>query len=140
MSGYYGPRTLKHVNNILGLLHTQLTSENLTILMLLKCVCPLYVSVYIPVEFWALLLNTFSYLFVLLCYCFVLGSEGSLFTKTKSNSISVADLYFREMAFQRGSPTLPRHSYSVVSQILIHSKLLTSSSVSPTAKLLIIKC
>ncbi|NXL00767.1 LRRK2 kinase, partial [Mesembrinibis cayennensis] len=41
------------------------------------------------------------------------GSEGSLFTKKKSNSIAVADLYCREMAFQRGSPTLPRHSYSV---------------------------
>ncbi|XP_075575896.1 leucine-rich repeat serine/threonine-protein kinase 2 [Pelecanus crispus] len=41
------------------------------------------------------------------------GSEGSLFTKKKSNSIAVADLYFKEMAFQRGSPTLPRHSYSV---------------------------
>ncbi|KAM9245877.1 leucine-rich repeat serine/threonine-protein kinase 2 [Leptosomus discolor] len=41
------------------------------------------------------------------------GSECSLFTKKKSNSIAVADLYCREMAFQRGSPTLPRHSYSV---------------------------
>ncbi|KAM6417413.1 leucine-rich repeat serine/threonine-protein kinase 2 [Pluvialis apricaria] len=41
------------------------------------------------------------------------GSEGSVFTKKKSNSIAVADLYYREMAFQRGSPTLPRHSYSV---------------------------
>ncbi|XP_075348126.1 leucine-rich repeat serine/threonine-protein kinase 2 isoform X1 [Mycteria americana] len=41
------------------------------------------------------------------------GSEGSLFTKKKSNSIAVADLYCREMAFQTGSPTLPRHSYSV---------------------------
>ncbi|XP_015482551.1 leucine-rich repeat serine/threonine-protein kinase 2 isoform X1 [Parus major] len=41
------------------------------------------------------------------------GSEGSLFTKKKSNSIAVADLYCREMACQRGSPTLPRHSYSV---------------------------
>ncbi|NXO52619.1 LRRK2 kinase, partial [Aramus guarauna] len=41
------------------------------------------------------------------------GSEGSLLTKKKSNSIAVADLYCREMAFQRGSPTLPRHSYSV---------------------------
>uniref|UniRef100_A0A8B9N9C6 non-specific serine/threonine protein kinase n=1 Tax=Accipiter nisus TaxID=211598 RepID=A0A8B9N9C6_9AVES len=47
------------------------------------------------------------------------GSEGSLFTKKKSNSIAVADLYCREMTFQRGSPTFPRHSYSVVSQILI---------------------
>uniref|UniRef100_A0A8C3TPV7 non-specific serine/threonine protein kinase n=1 Tax=Catharus ustulatus TaxID=91951 RepID=A0A8C3TPV7_CATUS len=41
------------------------------------------------------------------------GSEGSLFTKKKSNSIAVADLYCREMACQRGSPTLLRHSYSV---------------------------
>uniref|UniRef100_A0A674HH90 non-specific serine/threonine protein kinase n=1 Tax=Taeniopygia guttata TaxID=59729 RepID=A0A674HH90_TAEGU len=41
------------------------------------------------------------------------GSEGPLFTKKKSNSIAVADLYCREMACQRGSPTLPRHSYSV---------------------------
>ncbi|XP_074683864.1 leucine-rich repeat serine/threonine-protein kinase 2 [Strix aluco] len=41
------------------------------------------------------------------------GSDGSLFTKKKSNSIAVADLYCREVAFQRGSPTLPRHSYSV---------------------------
>ncbi|RMC10325.1 hypothetical protein DUI87_13127 [Hirundo rustica rustica] len=41
------------------------------------------------------------------------GSEGSLFTKKKSNSIAVADLYCREMASQRGSPTLLRHSYSV---------------------------
>ncbi|XP_061874693.1 leucine-rich repeat serine/threonine-protein kinase 2 isoform X2 [Colius striatus] len=41
------------------------------------------------------------------------GSEGSVFTKKKSNSIAVADLSYREMAFQRGSPTLPRHSYSV---------------------------
>ncbi|XP_035747561.1 leucine-rich repeat serine/threonine-protein kinase 2 isoform X1 [Egretta garzetta] len=41
------------------------------------------------------------------------GSEGSLFTKKKSNSIAVADLHCRELAFQRGSPTLPRHSYSV---------------------------
>ncbi|OXB60529.1 hypothetical protein ASZ78_007432 [Callipepla squamata] len=41
------------------------------------------------------------------------GSEGSLFRKKKSNSIAVADLYCREIAFQRGSPTLPRHSYSV---------------------------
>ncbi|NXC70111.1 LRRK2 kinase, partial [Anhinga anhinga] len=41
------------------------------------------------------------------------GSEGSLFTKKKSNSIAAGDLYCREMAFQRGSPTLPRHSYSV---------------------------
>ncbi|NWU77506.1 LRRK2 kinase, partial [Onychorhynchus coronatus] len=41
------------------------------------------------------------------------GSEGSLFTKKKSNSIAVADVYCREMACQRGSPTLPRHSYSV---------------------------
>ncbi|KFP00259.1 Leucine-rich repeat serine/threonine-protein kinase 2, partial [Calypte anna] len=41
------------------------------------------------------------------------GSEGPLFTKKKSNSIAVADLHYREMAFQRGSPTLPRHSYSV---------------------------
>uniref|UniRef100_A0A8B9NAR3 Leucine rich repeat kinase 2 n=1 Tax=Accipiter nisus TaxID=211598 RepID=A0A8B9NAR3_9AVES len=41
------------------------------------------------------------------------GSEGSLFTKKKSNSIAVADLYCREMTFQRGSPTFPRHSYSV---------------------------
>ncbi|XP_074937446.1 leucine-rich repeat serine/threonine-protein kinase 2 isoform X1 [Phalacrocorax aristotelis] len=41
------------------------------------------------------------------------GSEGSLYTKKKSNSIAAADLYCREMAFQRGSPTLPRHSYSV---------------------------
>uniref|UniRef100_A0A8C5X2F0 non-specific serine/threonine protein kinase n=1 Tax=Malurus cyaneus samueli TaxID=2593467 RepID=A0A8C5X2F0_9PASS len=41
------------------------------------------------------------------------GSEGSLFTKKKSNSIAVADLYYREMASQRSSPTLPRHSYSV---------------------------
>ncbi|NWX52742.1 LRRK2 kinase, partial [Steatornis caripensis] len=41
------------------------------------------------------------------------GSEGSLFTKKKSNSIAVADLHCREVAFQRGSPTLPRHSYSV---------------------------
>ncbi|KAK2514138.1 Lrrk2 [Columba guinea] len=40
------------------------------------------------------------------------GSECSLFTKKKSNSIAVPDSY-REMAFQRGSPTLPRHSYSV---------------------------
>ncbi|KFV14589.1 Leucine-rich repeat serine/threonine-protein kinase 2, partial [Tauraco erythrolophus] len=40
------------------------------------------------------------------------GSEGLLFTKKKSNSIAVADLYRREMAFQ-SSPTLPRHSYSV---------------------------
>ncbi|XP_027745929.1 leucine-rich repeat serine/threonine-protein kinase 2 [Empidonax traillii] len=41
------------------------------------------------------------------------GSEGSLFTKKKSNSIAVADVYCREMASQRGSPALPRHSYSV---------------------------
>ncbi|NWU95545.1 LRRK2 kinase, partial [Upupa epops] len=41
------------------------------------------------------------------------GSEFSFPTKKKSNSITVADLYYREMAFQRGSPTLPRHSYSV---------------------------
>ncbi|XP_068786872.1 leucine-rich repeat serine/threonine-protein kinase 2 isoform X6 [Struthio camelus] len=41
------------------------------------------------------------------------GSEGSFFTKKKSNSITVADLYCRETALQRGSPTLPRHSYSV---------------------------
>ncbi|XP_069739337.1 leucine-rich repeat serine/threonine-protein kinase 2 isoform X1 [Phaenicophaeus curvirostris] len=41
------------------------------------------------------------------------GSEGSLFTKKKSNSIAVADSHYREMTFQRGSPTLPRHSYSV---------------------------
>uniref|UniRef100_A0A8C3QHL6 non-specific serine/threonine protein kinase n=1 Tax=Cyanoderma ruficeps TaxID=181631 RepID=A0A8C3QHL6_9PASS len=41
------------------------------------------------------------------------GSEGSLFTKKKSNSIAVADLYCREMACQRSSPTLMRHSYSV---------------------------
>uniref|UniRef100_A0A8C5JDI5 Leucine rich repeat kinase 2 n=1 Tax=Junco hyemalis TaxID=40217 RepID=A0A8C5JDI5_JUNHY len=41
------------------------------------------------------------------------GSEGLLFTKKKSNSIAVADLYCREMACQRGSPTLMRHSYSV---------------------------
>ncbi|XP_030816227.1 leucine-rich repeat serine/threonine-protein kinase 2 isoform X3 [Camarhynchus parvulus] len=41
------------------------------------------------------------------------GSEGSLFTKKKSNSIAVADLYCREAACQRGSPTLLRHSYSV---------------------------
>ncbi|XP_052537067.1 leucine-rich repeat serine/threonine-protein kinase 2 isoform X1 [Tympanuchus pallidicinctus] len=41
------------------------------------------------------------------------GSEGSLFRKKKSNSIAVADLHCRELAFQRGSPTLPRHSYSV---------------------------
>uniref|UniRef100_A0A8C4XLR4 Leucine rich repeat kinase 2 n=1 Tax=Falco tinnunculus TaxID=100819 RepID=A0A8C4XLR4_FALTI len=41
------------------------------------------------------------------------GSEGSLFTKKKSNSIAVADFHCREMAFQRSSPTLPRHSYSV---------------------------
>ncbi|NXK72194.1 LRRK2 kinase, partial [Amazona guildingii] len=41
------------------------------------------------------------------------GSEGSLFIKKKSNSIAVADLYCREVAFQRGSPTMPRHSYSV---------------------------
>uniref|UniRef100_A0A8C3PJA6 non-specific serine/threonine protein kinase n=1 Tax=Calidris pygmaea TaxID=425635 RepID=A0A8C3PJA6_9CHAR len=52
------------------------------------------------------------------------GSEGSLFTKKESNSIAVVDIYCREMAFQRGSPTLPRHSYSVVSQIRIHSRLL----------------
>ncbi|XP_046764500.1 leucine-rich repeat serine/threonine-protein kinase 2 isoform X1 [Gallus gallus] len=41
------------------------------------------------------------------------GSEGSVFRKKKSNSIAVADLHCRELAFQRGSPTLPRHSYSV---------------------------
>uniref|UniRef100_A0A803VB99 Leucine rich repeat kinase 2 n=1 Tax=Ficedula albicollis TaxID=59894 RepID=A0A803VB99_FICAL len=41
------------------------------------------------------------------------GSEGSVFTKKKSNSIAVADLYCREMACQRSSPTLLRHSYSV---------------------------
>ncbi|KAF4793882.1 leucine rich repeat kinase 2 [Turdus rufiventris] len=41
------------------------------------------------------------------------GSEGSLFTKKKSNSIAVADLYCREMACQRGSPPLLRHCYSV---------------------------
>ncbi|NWZ21101.1 LRRK2 kinase, partial [Asarcornis scutulata] len=41
------------------------------------------------------------------------GSEGSLFTKKKSNSIAVADLYCRENAFQRGSSALPRHSYSL---------------------------
>ncbi|XP_040400639.1 leucine-rich repeat serine/threonine-protein kinase 2 isoform X2 [Cygnus olor] len=41
------------------------------------------------------------------------GSEGSLFTKKKSNSIAVADLYCREIAFQRGSSALPRHSYSL---------------------------
>ncbi|NXJ12867.1 LRRK2 kinase, partial [Odontophorus gujanensis] len=41
------------------------------------------------------------------------GSEGSVFRKKKSNSIAVADLCCREIAFQRGSPTLPRHSYSV---------------------------
>ncbi|XP_047924505.2 leucine-rich repeat serine/threonine-protein kinase 2 isoform X2 [Anser cygnoides] len=40
------------------------------------------------------------------------GSEGSLFTKKKSNSIAVADLYCREIAFQRAS-ALPRHSYSL---------------------------
>ncbi|XP_065496601.1 leucine-rich repeat serine/threonine-protein kinase 2 [Caloenas nicobarica] len=40
------------------------------------------------------------------------GSECSLFTKKKSNSIAIPDCY-RETAFQRGSPTLPRHSYSV---------------------------
>uniref|UniRef100_A0A8C2T3F1 Leucine rich repeat kinase 2 n=1 Tax=Coturnix japonica TaxID=93934 RepID=A0A8C2T3F1_COTJA len=41
------------------------------------------------------------------------GSEGSVFRKKKSNSIAVADLHGRELAFQRGSPTLTRHSYSV---------------------------
>ncbi|XP_062438422.1 leucine-rich repeat serine/threonine-protein kinase 2 isoform X2 [Rhea pennata] len=41
------------------------------------------------------------------------GSEGSFFIKKKSNSIAVADLHCRETALQRGSPTLPRHSYSV---------------------------
>uniref|UniRef100_A0A8C4KK52 non-specific serine/threonine protein kinase n=1 Tax=Dromaius novaehollandiae TaxID=8790 RepID=A0A8C4KK52_DRONO len=40
------------------------------------------------------------------------GSEGSFFTKKKSNSIAVADLYCRETALLRGS-ALPRHSYSV---------------------------
>uniref|UniRef100_A0A669PEU4 non-specific serine/threonine protein kinase n=1 Tax=Phasianus colchicus TaxID=9054 RepID=A0A669PEU4_PHACC len=52
------------------------------------------------------------------------GSEGSLFRKKKSNSIAVADLHCRELAFQRGSPTLPRHSYSVVSHVCIHSRFL----------------
>uniref|UniRef100_A0A8C5NPW2 non-specific serine/threonine protein kinase n=1 Tax=Junco hyemalis TaxID=40217 RepID=A0A8C5NPW2_JUNHY len=56
------------------------------------------------------------------------GSEGLLFTKKKSNSIAVADLYCREMACQRGSPTLMRHSYSVVSQIHAHSRFLCPST------------
>lgn len=85
-------------------------------------------------------LNILSYLPVLLCCCFVLGSEGSLFTKKKSNSIAVADLYCRENAFQRGSSALPRHSYSLVSEILIRSRFLINPSVLPTVKLLIIKC
>lgn len=84
-------------------------------------------------------LKIFSYLPVLLYCCFVLGSEGSLFTKKKSNSIAVADLYCREIAFQRAS-ALPRHSYSLVSQILIHSRFLTNPSGLPTVKRLIIKC
>ncbi|OXB81040.1 UNVERIFIED_CONTAM: hypothetical protein H355_004960 [Colinus virginianus] len=58
------------------------------------------------------------------------GSEGSLFRKKKSNSIAVADLYCREIAFQRGSPTLPRHSYSVNLKCLtyldLHSNRFTS--------------
>uniref|UniRef100_A0A8B9CZR0 non-specific serine/threonine protein kinase n=1 Tax=Anser brachyrhynchus TaxID=132585 RepID=A0A8B9CZR0_9AVES len=66
------------------------------------------------------------------------GSEGSLFTKKKSNSIAVADLYCREIAFQRAS-ALPRHSYSLVSQILIHSRFLTNPSGLPTVKRLISK-
>uniref|UniRef100_A0A8C2T5W9 non-specific serine/threonine protein kinase n=1 Tax=Coturnix japonica TaxID=93934 RepID=A0A8C2T5W9_COTJA len=52
------------------------------------------------------------------------GSEGSVFRKKKSNSIAVADLHGRELAFQRGSPTLTRHSYSVVSHVYIHSSSL----------------
>uniref|UniRef100_A0A8C2T3E1 non-specific serine/threonine protein kinase n=1 Tax=Coturnix japonica TaxID=93934 RepID=A0A8C2T3E1_COTJA len=52
------------------------------------------------------------------------GSEGSVFRKKKSNSIAVADLHGRELAFQRGSPTLTRHSYSVVSHVYIHSSAL----------------
>ncbi|KAJ7407094.1 hypothetical protein WISP_127979 [Willisornis vidua] len=58
------------------------------------------------------------------------GSDGSLFTKKKSNSIAVADLYCRETAYQRGSPTLPRHSYSVNLKCLtyldLHSNRFTS--------------
>lgn len=61
------------------------------------------------------------------CTC-VQGSEGSLFTKKKSNSIAVADLYCREMACQRGSPTLLRHCYSVVSQIHAHPRFLSPST------------
>lgn len=91
---------------------------------LLKYVSPLYVSMYLTVEFWDSDLNTSSYLPVFLCYFFVLGSEGSVFRKKKSNSIAVADLHCRELAFQRGSPTLPRHSYSVVSHVCIHSRFL----------------
>lgn len=48
--GWYGPSALKHIDNMLGLLHTELTSDILPVLMLLKCISPLYVSISITIE------------------------------------------------------------------------------------------